>query len=201
MPLLFLALFLGWLATLPGIRAIVAALRGHPLPPRPAVPEGGPGRWSPLLPVAALLCGLAAPLVHLLRGRGPTKPGTAQITAGVSLLLAGTGGTILAQRAMGSSWRPNVTPGEHTALVTHGPFRFVRNPMYTSRTVSVIGLVLVLPTPLSVAMLVLVVVSWHIQVRLVEEPYLLTTHPEEYPRYAARVGRFVPLVGRLTARD
>ena len=31
----------------------------------------------------------------------------------------------------------------------------------------------------------------------VEEPYLLRTHGDEYRRYASRVGRFVPGVGRL----
>lgn len=200
MPLLFLALFLGWLATLPGIRAIGAALRGHPLPPRPARPAGGLGRWGPLVAVAALLCGLAAPIPGLLRRRTPSKPGTAQVTAGVALFLGGTGGTLLAQRAMGPSWRPSVTPGERTALVTDGPFRIVRNPIYTSRAISVLGLVLVLPNPLSVSMLVLVVAAWQIQVRLIEEPYLRATHPEQYPRYARQVGRFVPFLGRDTTR-
>lgn len=200
MPLLFLALLAAWFATLPGVRAIGAALLGRPVPARPARPPGGLGRWGPLIAVAALLCGLAAPIPALLRGRSSTKPGTARITAGVVLFLAGTGGTLLTQRAMGASWRPNVTPGERTALVTDGPFRIVRNPMYTSRAISVLGLVLVLPNPLSVTMLVLVVVAWQIQVRLVEEPYLRATHPEHYALYAQKVGRFVPLLGRDTPR-
>lgn len=199
MPLLFLALFIGWLATLPGIRAIGAALRGRPLPPRPVMPTGGLGRWGPLLPAAALLCGLAAPLVHILRGRGSKKPGTAQITVGVCLSLAGIASTVVAQRAMGPSWQPSVTPGQRTDLVTDGPFRLVRNPMYTSRIIGVIGLVLILPTPLSVAMLVLLVAAWQVQVRLIEEPHLRATHPQEYPRYARRVGRFVPFLGRDTS--
>ena len=36
-----------------------------------------------------------------------------------------------------------------------------------------------------------------IQVRLVEEPYLLAIHGEAYRAYAAVTGRFVPGVGRL----
>ncbi|HLS74191.1 MAG TPA: hypothetical protein VK046_10500 [Actinomycetaceae bacterium] len=35
-----------------------------------------------------------------------------------------------------------------------------------------------------------------IQVRLVEEPYLLRTHGPAYARYTARVGRFLPGLGR-----
>jgi protein-S-isoprenylcysteine O-methyltransferase Ste14 len=36
-----------------------------------------------------------------------------------------------------------------------------------------------------------------LQTRAVEEPYLLRTHGEAYAAYAARVGRFVPGLGRL----
>jgi len=36
-----------------------------------------------------------------------------------------------------------------------------------------------------------------IQVRLVEEPYLLRTHGPAYARYAQRVGRFLPGLGTL----
>jgi protein-S-isoprenylcysteine O-methyltransferase Ste14 len=37
-----------------------------------------------------------------------------------------------------------------------------------------------------------------IQVRGVEEPYLLRTHGEAYRRYAAATGRFLPGIGRLS---
>jgi protein-S-isoprenylcysteine O-methyltransferase Ste14 len=40
-------------------------------------------------------------------------------------------------------------------------------------------------------------ISIQIQVRLVEEPSLLRVHGEDYRRYAARTGRFVPGIGRL----
>jgi protein-S-isoprenylcysteine O-methyltransferase Ste14 len=39
-----------------------------------------------------------------------------------------------------------------------------------------------------------------LQVRAVEEPYLLSVHGDAYATYAARVGRFVPGVGRLATR-
>lgn len=35
------------------------------------------------------------------------------------------------------------------------------------------------------------------QVRAVEEPHLLATHGQAYAHYAARVGRFLPWIGRL----
>jgi protein-S-isoprenylcysteine O-methyltransferase Ste14 len=36
-----------------------------------------------------------------------------------------------------------------------------------------------------------------LQTRLIEEPYLGAIHGERYAAYAARVGRFLPGIGRL----
>jgi protein-S-isoprenylcysteine O-methyltransferase Ste14 len=52
----------------------------------------------------------------------------------------------------------------------------------------------VLPVTAAVAVLL---VSIQVQVRAVEEPYLLRVHGPAYADYAARVGRFLPGVGRL----
>jgi protein-S-isoprenylcysteine O-methyltransferase Ste14 len=41
------------------------------------------------------------------------------------------------------------------------------------------------------------VLALEIQVRLVEEPYLLRAHGTAYASYAARTGRFAPGIGRL----
>ena len=90
-----------------------------------------------------------------------------------------------------------VVEGERrTALVSGGPFRFVRNPIYSAMLVYVTGVALMVPNPASVVALVLLAIAIDLHVRLVEEPYLVATHGESYSRYAARVGRFVPGVGR-----
>ena len=58
------------------------------------------------------------------------------------------------------------------------------------------GLVLVVPNALSVAMLVTFLVALEIQVRRVEEPYLRRVHGDVYRDYERRTGRFVPWIGR-----
>jgi protein-S-isoprenylcysteine O-methyltransferase Ste14 len=60
-----------------------------------------------------------------------------------------------------------------------------------------VGLALINPNVVSLAMLIAVAASVQVQVRLVEEPYLLRVHGDAYRAYAARTGRFVPGVGRL----
>jgi protein-S-isoprenylcysteine O-methyltransferase Ste14 len=57
------------------------------------------------------------------------------------------------------------------------------------------------PTWLSVAALACLVVAVELQVRLIEEPYLLATHGSTYQRYAAATGRFVLGIGRFKTPD
>ncbi|MBW2286955.1 MAG: isoprenylcysteine carboxylmethyltransferase family protein [Deltaproteobacteria bacterium] len=117
--------------------------------------------------------------------------------AGAAFALIGNAGGLLAQLAMGSSWRVGVDASERTELVTHGMFAWVRNPIFSFISLSVLGLVLLVPNPLSLLAGVLTLVGIEVQVRAVEEPYLLRMHGADYARYAARVGRFVPAIGRL----
>lgn len=58
-------------------------------------------------------------------------------------------------------------------------------------------LVLLVPNAFALAAAFLTPFGIEAQVRGVEEPYLLEAHGDRYRRYAVRVGRFVPGVGRL----
>jgi len=108
--------------------------------------------------------------------------------------------TIVSQLAMGDSWRINVDERRKNPLVTHGIFRLIRNPIFSSVILAWIGLTLAVPNAFSLASLVFVVTGLEIQVRLVEEPYLLRTHGAQYREYAAQAGRFVPGLGRLNSK-
>jgi protein-S-isoprenylcysteine O-methyltransferase Ste14 len=118
--------------------------------------------------------------------------------AGIALAAAGIAGTAGAQLAMGRAWRIGVDPTERTNLVTGGPFALVRNPIYAAMIPFFAGIALIVGNVLGLAAVACAVTSLELQTRLVEEPHLLRTHGEEYASYAARVGRFVPGVGRLS---
>jgi protein-S-isoprenylcysteine O-methyltransferase Ste14 len=124
---------------------------------------------------------------------------TAAHAAGIALAIAGIAATFYAQVAMGASWRIGVDPGERTALVTSGPFALVRNPIFAAMLPTALGLTLLVPSWIAIAGFVGLVVALELQVRVVEEPYLRQAHGEGYVAYAARVGRFLPGVGRLRA--
>jgi protein-S-isoprenylcysteine O-methyltransferase Ste14 len=126
-----------------------------------------------------------------------TLDGTVGHAAGVVLAVTGIGLTFGAQLAMGDSWRVGVDPEERTELVTGGPFALVRNPIYSAMLPTVLGLVLMAPSALTIAGFLILFAGLELQVRLVEEPYLLQVHGSAYSAYASRVGRFVPRLGLL----
>jgi protein-S-isoprenylcysteine O-methyltransferase Ste14 len=118
----------------------------------------------------------------------------------IGIVLAAAGGTavFLAQLGMGASWRIGVSDDQDTDLVTTGWFSLVRNPIYSAMIVGWTGFALLVPTWLSIGAVFVISAGLELQVRSVEEPYLIRTHGEPYRAYAARVGRFLPGVGRFT---
>ena len=117
---------------------------------------------------------------------------------GLALSVLGLVGLLWSQSSMGESLRIGVDPSERTALVTAGPFRWVRNPIYSAMLVYVAGVALMVPNIASLVALGALALALDLHVRLVEEPYLVATHGSSYARYASRVGRFIPRVGRFT---
>ena len=159
-------------------------------------PAGAIGGISFLL---GLLSGLAAPLAEMYGLLDPlVEPSRDATIAGIVLCVTGIGATAWAQSSMGTSWRIGVSENERTELVAVGPFRWVRNPIFSFMLLTMIGLALLLPNFLSILAFGLLLLGVETQVRFVEEPYLKRTHGEAYKSYCRRIGRFVPGIGRNT---
>jgi protein-S-isoprenylcysteine O-methyltransferase Ste14 len=126
---------------------------------------------------------------------GLWEPGPASVVLGVLSTLGGVAATYLAQVSMGDAWRIGVREDERTRFVTDGAFAVVRNPIFSCMLFTAAGLVMLIPNALSVASFVCLLIAVELQVRFVEEPYLLRTHGQRYRDYASRVGRFVPGLG------
>ncbi|SFP02681.1 Protein-S-isoprenylcysteine O-methyltransferase Ste14 [Geodermatophilus dictyosporus] len=152
--------------------------------------------WGGVLFVVAIVAGLAGPLLAVA-GVTPIDPPTGLQVAGLVLALAGFAATLAAQTGMGASWRIGVDQAERTELVTTGAFAHARNPIFTALVAAQAGVVLMVPSWVSVAALIALVTAVQLQVRAAEEPYLLAIHGAEYAAYAVRTGRFVPGIGRL----
>jgi protein-S-isoprenylcysteine O-methyltransferase Ste14 len=164
--------------------------------------EAGSAEWvGGVLFVVALAASVAAPLGELagVVAPWPALTGPGLRLAGAAFCVTGIAATLWAQLAMGDSWRVGVDERERTALVASGPFRLVRNPIYTSMLLGMGGVALLTPNLVAAIAVAALVVALELQVRRVEEPHLLRVHDGPYRAYAARTGRFLPGIGRLVA--
>lgn len=194
-----LVLYALWAALAFGLRAVVqirrtgdSGFRGfHGVP-------GSAEWWAGVLFAVAVVIGVLGPVADLAGLLDPVAVLESAAVQGFGAVLAGLGvlGTLAAQLAMGDSWRVGVDPAERTTLVTAGPFELVRNPIFSAMLATAFGLALMVPNLLALAGAIGLLVGLELHVRLVEEPYLTSVHGDAYLRYIARVGRFLPGVGR-----
>lgn len=110
---------------------------------------------------------------------------------GIALAIAGVSFSFT---AVATVWRAGTTALPFRAasrLVTHGPYRFARNPMYTGLTAVYIGLALAWNRiwPFAFLPIVLSLLMRHVVVP--EESYLEARFGEAYRSYRARVRRFL----------
>ena len=80
------------------------------------------------------------------------------------------------------------------ALVTDGPFRYVRNPIYLSGLTLLSGVALLYPTwhPKELVLPLLLLVYFHLSVVWIEEPALRRFFSSTYDDYCKRVPRWLP---------
>jgi len=115
---------------------------------------------------------------------------------GAALLLGGVLLSSISQRNLGSSWRIGVTESAKPGLITSGIYHYSRNPIFLGLLAAIAGYACLLPTVLSLVMLVGALAAIRRQIA-VEEKYLLSTYGDAYRAYAQSVGRFIPLIGRM----
>lgn len=134
---------------------------------------------------AAILLG--APIEALLR-TGPARwrpVGLVAFAAGVALYRLGG-------RALGDALSPLTEPRPGVPLVTAGPYRWLRHPMYLGQALIAVGAPLTLGSRVTIwlAIPALVILARRI---VLEENALARTYPE-YSRYAAHAKRVIPFL-------
>ena len=86
----------------------------------------------------------------------------------------------------------NINPAlPATTIVSSGPFRFSRNPLYLCLTLMYLGLTLAVNTWWGIAVLVPLIIVMHFGVVLREERYLEQKFGESYRQYRSSVRRYL----------
>jgi protein-S-isoprenylcysteine O-methyltransferase Ste14 len=112
----------------------------------------------------------------------------------VTLFAAAAALSWTSSRALGRELRVDAALGEEHQLVRSGPYRLVRNPIYTSMLLVLCATgVLVTPWPLFLASLIFFVIGTEIRVRT-EEKLLASRFGEEFQEYKRTVPAYIPFL-------
>lgn len=117
--------------------------------------------------------------------------GLTGIIIGWSLVLLGVTIAVVAQYQMGTSWRYIGSMTNETELITHGLFRYCRNPIYLGGLIFFDGVIVLLPHFLTLLCVILIYTAVEILVRYEEEPHLKKLHGKAYEEYCSKVNRFM----------
>ncbi len=114
------------------------------------------------------------------------------IASGLILLTLGFGFTMRVHFSMGCDWRSGIDPSGPEALITDGPFRFSRNPMFLGIAFAQLGFFLALPSVFTLLCLIVGLAVLRRQA-LCEESHLTVLFGEAYRRYQSQVGRWLSI--------
>jgi protein-S-isoprenylcysteine O-methyltransferase Ste14 len=133
--------------------------------------------------VIVLVCRWFRPMP--IFGRAVARwPGLAFVALGIGLAIWGR----RTMHAAGTNIDP-MLPAK--AVVTSGPFRYSRNPLYLALTLLYLGLTLAFNTWWGLVMLVPLLIVMHRGVVLREEHYLEQKFGEPYRQYRSQVRRYL----------
>jgi protein-S-isoprenylcysteine O-methyltransferase Ste14 len=113
--------------------------------------------------------------------------------AGLAVTVAGLAFAIWARVILGGNWSGTVTIKEGHTLVWRGPYRLVRNPIYTGMWVALIGTAVVHGEARALIGAALVLPAFWLKAR-VEEKFLAEWFGDEYERYRREVKALIPFV-------
>ncbi len=111
---------------------------------------------------------------------------------GALVCVSGVALAVWARFDLGRNWGMPMTQKAEPELVTSGPYRLVRHPIYSGLLVAVLGTVLV--TNLVGLVIVALMTGNFYYSALVEEKNLTATFPSAYPAYRARTKMLIPFV-------
>jgi len=153
---------------------------------------------GPVIMVALRLCGLAAMLASVLYAINPVWMEWAAIglppwlrLVGLPLGLLTVAWLFWMLRTLGPNLTDTVTVRANATLVTGGPYRWVRHPMYLGVALLILSISLLTANAfISIAGALCVVMQ--VLRTTTEEAKLVERFGDDYRQYASRTGRFLP---------
>jgi protein-S-isoprenylcysteine O-methyltransferase Ste14 len=114
------------------------------------------------------------------------------VAIGLVLFAAGLAFAVWARLVMGRNWGTPMTQKDEPELVTSGPFRLVRHPIYSGLLLASAGTAIALSWPWLVV--VALVGVYFVYSAKVEERFLAEQFPAAYPDYRRSTKMLLPFV-------
>jgi protein-S-isoprenylcysteine O-methyltransferase Ste14 len=111
---------------------------------------------------------------------------------GTVVFVSGIALAIWARVQLGRNWGMPMTQKAEPELITSGPYRFVRHPIYSGLLVGLLGTALV--TNLVGLIIVVILGGYFYYSASVEEKNLIATFPAAYPAYRSATKMLIPFV-------
>lgn len=149
--------------------------------------------WAREIRIRVVILVVVVVLVRLgvFRGhRGSADP--VREVVGVVVFFAGIGLAVWARVTIGRNWGMPMTQKNSAELVTGGPYRLIRHPIYSGILLAGVGTGVALDWMWLGA--VLIAGIYFVYAAGVEERYLETQFPETYPAYKRATKMLVPYV-------
>jgi protein-S-isoprenylcysteine O-methyltransferase Ste14 len=127
-----------------------------------------------------------------LLGRHSVTRDRAWGVTGLVVVMLGLGLALWARCYLGRNWGMPMTQKAEPELVTGGPYRMVRHPIYGGIILAMLGTAIA--TSVYAFVPVLVVGGYFVYSARVEERYLAGEFPDAYPRYRRATKMLIPFV-------
>ena len=149
--------------------------------------------WRRELQIRAVLLIVVILLVRLgaFRNHG-LRTDLWRASAGLILFAAGLGLAIWARVHLGRNWGGPMTQKDDPHLVTSGPYRWVRHPIYTGLLTAGAGTALALDWTWLLAVVLATV--YFVYAATVEDRHLNQQFPDAYPRYMHSTRMLIPFI-------
>jgi protein-S-isoprenylcysteine O-methyltransferase Ste14 len=110
---------------------------------------------------------------------------------GLAVLAASTVFTLWARFSLGTMWSNAPQVKDDHQLRTHGPYAVTRHPIYTGLLGMLLGATLLSGIGQWIVLFPVGLILFEVKIRM-EEPLMLATFPDDYPRYRRQVPQLVP---------
>ncbi len=151
--------------------------------------NGNPGQRIGIM--FGMIAAVGLPFLPIFRFLNFT-PSPVVGSTGLTICIAGWIFFVWARQSLGRNWSGNVSIQEGQELITSGPYRYIRHPMYTGSIVACIGSAIVVGGPFVFLLFILTpIFLWRVGA---EDKLMAQQFPKEYPEYKKRTTTLIPFV-------